>query len=438
MLAIRLAAFFVVTIPGLMVFFGFGRFLFFVIEVLLLALFLLNLPRLNFSSEQKLSSTRAARMALFWGSSYMVLYAIGVFRGALYGTDSVVAGTFNALNCLLLALATGILYMSTSRRSQSPLQYFQVVMNALAYYCLLNLVGWMLGLENPTADSNPTVSDGNFLLSLMGFDINRVFFPFALGVNTFGTIAGVTATHGVFHMLDQRRNGRSPSIKAFLLHILVPAVCILLSDSRGAGLFVLLAMLFASMQGRAIALVAIGLFVIFIYQLFAAEALTGLSLGVGDRSTSATGILSGRELIWAPVIVELSSPKLIHLVGFGLYGQVASGVSIGYSSIFAGWNADENMISVHNGLLQMVLDIGYVGAVSFFLFFYFSLAALKEYSVFSPSEKHATKAVACAAIYLLLQGLTEISLNASNPQLFYVLIALVVCFFKLNRSPIGK
>jgi hypothetical protein len=101
--------------------------------------------------------------------------------------------------------------------------------------------------------------------------------------------------------------------------------------------------------------------------LFPLILLGGLAIIPADWWEAAGGAarqlvsLSNREAIWRAVLGELRAFQPVHLVGFGAYGQVASGLSAAYAPYFSAY-VYASLASAHNAFLQTVLEIGYLGA----------------------------------------------------------------------------
>ena len=158
--------------------------------------------------------------------------------------------------------------------------------------------------------------------------------------------------------------------------------------------------------------------------LHAVDALSGSTVGqsVSRAGEQSTGSLSGRPFIWSIIFISLSQFQPQHLVGFGAYGQVASGVSLQYAFLFP-----PTLIgaSAHNTLLQLVLDTGYLGA-ALYLFLSWRVLSCLSTEAGRGGERGRWAAVGCAALVSLLV------LGATDSTVSFGSLATLVLFFALN------
>ena len=71
--------------------------------------------------------------------------------------------------------------------------------------------------------------------------------------------------------------------------------------------------------------------------------------------------LNNRVLIWSTILNKYGGFEAIHLVGYGAFGHISSGISY----IYAQYWRDPELITLHNAYLQHLIDDGYIG---FFVF----------------------------------------------------------------------
>lgn len=84
-----------------------------------------------------------------------------------------------------------------------------------------------------------------------------------------------------------------------------------------------------------------------------------------SRGQMYGGFLSGREVIYESFFDRVPYFAYSNLIfGFGGYGQIAAGVSQGFDHLFVNFNPDARYLTgMHNAYLQMILDVGFFGAV---------------------------------------------------------------------------
>lgn len=294
---------------------------------------------------------------------------------------------------------------------------------AIALYLLANaalhLAGWRVSVSDDVS-----MGIGARMLASVGVFTDRTLFPTASGLNNFGAVAGIAIAAGIAGAATKRASGlRVGAIGAAAIGLYI----ILRTDSR-AGLF--------SALGAGAAVVALPtnwlrhtrLGVLFIptlpIALFGAAVLLASVLGTSSlvRNPEEIYNLGSRAFIWAAIGAELSSFSLQHIIGFGFFGQTQSTIVQQFGDV-VGAGYDTGRLTAHNMLLQLSLDIGYLGVVGVLALFWQALSRIDRVPL---SQR---KIVVAVLIYLLLAGVTESTPTPYYREcfaLFVLLIAFVV------------
>lgn len=426
-----------IIVPGISAQGDFGLKLFYFMALLSLVPGIFVLGRGGGYSLRRFSIARKlkdpiAKAGLF-GAIYIALYAVALARGWLSGERSVSQACVGAL---LMIVVSSIIYFWYSfyfgyRRPADG--FFRVFMGGFSFFCVLNLILWVAGMQSNLVEGNTAVDDESTMLGLFGVNLHRVFFPLAQGINSLGVVAGVVFSYGLFRGYKWGRGLFFREFIGVFAFLVSPALCMLLTDSRGA-IFMTIASYFLVRWFRVFGglVLAVSILLPFVFVLF--SGLSGSIFSFAARDSSSTGVLSGRELIWAPAIADILSFKPEGLYGYGAYGQVISGVSGSYADYFSGWLSDERMVSVHNAYLQSILDVGLIGLIVFILFYFFALGALRNVSMSGERAKGHANAVLVVLVYLVLQSMSEIAVCATNLLTFLALFSVVTVFMAREGS----
>lgn len=293
-------------------------------------------------------------------------------------------------------------------------------------YLLANLLLLCIGIENPAVAT--TLTEEASLLKYFGLEIDRLLFPLSPGAGRvgIGVIAGAVLTYTIALLSISNKK------PLLLISSLVPLLIILLADTRTSLLSCLLSLslfyLTRQLNFRSIRFLpfALPLFPMLIMYLSYLAFQSGLA---ADISREGTGdIASGRSIIWFFAFDELLDYKLIHLIGYGSYGQAISGVSYDYMKMFTLWpNENLELISLHNAAIQMVFDFGYVGLILFMYLMYRLLTIAID------SEDYKMNILAPVLIFIIFSGMTEATPLLYNADMF---IAFVFISMHLSLSNI--
>ena len=309
---------------------------------------------------------------------------------------------------------------------------------AFGLYITLNLVFYLLGI-----DSHDLIYLARYptqMLDLLGIESYRVLFPMADGINSFGLLAGATLV-GHFQLLKSQ-SGKLEKIIVFIV-LLVCFLVILLTDSRGAFLFSILSIVLITLPRKVFTFVRWSPFLIsalpVVVIIFAPNLLSATPSWLnrpksewtdtqGARSERScpesimitSGVLSNRPIIWEIVLDELKNFNLIHIVGYGLRGQVVSNISESYACLFASYSYNL-LASSHNIWLQLILDIGYIGLIITLLLPVFLILKVTRLSFFVHNN-YGYIALLNILLYIILIGSLEAPLSPDFYEIFILLI----------------
>jgi len=356
----------------------------------------------------------------FWGVILIGLQFISMARGITSGDSAITDISYRLFQSAIISL-TAIFFFNrfSTNGSSAALQRALLLLSAL---CVINIAMWIVGVENSQKDVNLATNDQATFLALFGINIKRVAFPLSWGVNTFGTVCAATLTTGLVFLFSQTKKLSSPSkVKASLL-ILPPLLCCLLTDSRAALIEATACAFLAIYMPRSARPLILTLIVSVSVLIFNLDSLRTVVLP-GLTREGGGSVLTGRELIWAPVVAEIMDFKPIHFLGYGQYGHYTSKVSMGYADILAGWGDNSQLIHVHNSYLQSFLDTGYLGVAILFAFLLTCIGAFTN-SVRKTNSIQDRMALGLL-LFMTIQGFSEIVFQCYQPWIFLLLICLI-------------
>ncbi|WP_394367019.1 O-antigen ligase family protein [Costertonia aggregata] len=140
-------------------------------------------------------------------------------------------------------------------------------------------------------------------------------------------------------------------------------------------------------------------------------------------SRENTTLLSWRDVIWE-IFFEHYDPSVTELLfGYGNVGQFISGISYEYEYLFSNW-PNPTQISLHNNTLQMLVDIGVIGILSFFSVLYYVVRfSIRQYRKFNNKIYLLIPGV---VNYILLLGFSDIIVNISNIGVYFVIMFIII------------
>jgi len=264
------------------------------------------------------------------------------------------------------------------------------------------------------------------VLGYFGLDMERILFPLAPGITSFGVISGLSF---VISFNFFKNNIYSNKTIAYLA-ILTSLFALITTDSRGAILAVILTLIFIKIytlffrkNGKLIGLPTLLLVIMFSYYF-----LISMSNSSAVQSLSrGEDIASGRTIIWLYAIDFIRDFNLSHLFGFGYMGHAASGLSEQYKYLFYGWNtATPETVSLHNAMLQIFIDYGYLGTIIFIIILYYSLSY--SHRLYKKEKYLPIISFLAIIIYLTITGIFSLSYNIYFFHCFIPFLALIILF----------
>jgi O-antigen ligase len=238
------------------------------------------------------------------------------------------------------------------------------VVDAAGLYLALNVFGWAIGLQSPSAVSRFGGFQGGLLFS------KRVLFPFSTSINVPPAIAAAYLVGLLLLSMGGRR------LNTARVAGMVLAVFVLLAASARTPITVAIAIALLAIWARpvliraSVVLVPAALCIPFYFSLAqplvnsVVTAAQGLIPALHGRSGQATDLsLNGRQQIWGRSLSYFwnHAPAKGELIGYGTGGHIKSGASSQYASIFSNLTSDPLSISPHSSALQQLFDAGVLG-----------------------------------------------------------------------------
>jgi len=341
---------------------------------------------------------------------YICLICVSYLRSGFYATISMPLAIYNCI--YLITFSIFILFYCVRNKD-----VISLIMASIFLYITINIILSTVGFNSSNIFSTGQAS----LLRLFGFNINRFTIPLGPpgGSVSFGTISGLLLTISTFAFIS-----KGSKSSRHLCVMLIAIAALLLSDTRGAILSFALTIstylfliIFRVTKISILALLIPLLPLIMVFMLYFLYQTEYLDFFVRDQ---AADITSGRIFIWASGVQELWDFSLIHLVGFGAYGQATSMVSDKYYFLFKDWPSDRpELFSLHSYLLQTIFDLGYFGLISSVLLFKFAFKAAYNLNI-------EVKAVAVSSLlFLIYSGITDTVPTYYNRESFLVFLVII-------------
>jgi hypothetical protein len=272
---------------------------------------------------------------------------------------------------------------------------------------LINVLGYVAGLS-PSVEVADSGADAETLKAL-GIHMQRIKFPFTLGVNAFGVIGGAGVLSSM--ALVSLAKNRLFSIVAWLL-LSISVAALLLVDSRGAMLSVLLVLIcrwmFERTNSRFIWIAAFIFPIAFPLVIQQAAAILD-QFGLVDllsRQGSGVGadaLTTSRSRIWDIYIDFQSHPTLLHIFGFGVDGVRSSGLYKYYLQFFPTPLAAAH--ALHNGILELALGFGWLPIMMYGGLIMF--AGMSYRKAYLENQRKDVQWIFCLFIYIWIMNAYE-------------------------------
>ena len=367
------------------------------------------------------------------GHLALVLMFLGLFlfsfprASALASIDPLTAALEVVKWTSVAALLFGTVVAAEGTGVEAPL--LRSMAWAFLLFGIANVLLYAMQVQNSTAMGryawNP---ERALILRYLGFDTVRVQLVFSSGIEPGGTqIAPGLALGLALTRLDRQQRFRR---FAWVL-VLSSLACILLTDSRtgllaalaGAAVVVAPRVLKRRVHWLALVAPAMPLALLLALRSFANDPALG---GLEREGAASVGVLSGRPLIWGSIVAFLSRFEPTHLIGYGSWGQVGSGVSARYAALFATEFLDPTRAGAHNAVLQSVLDVGYIGALLQLALFWRLLRRFARAAEQPNVEGQWANVGLGLTVCLIVLGVTSETLSAARPVNLALFLALNV------------
>ena len=296
----------------------------------------------------------------------------------------------------------------------------------LLSYLLANLVLHAVGVEHLETIYRKAFPAS--MLGLLGLRTSAVLFPMASGINAFGTVAGAAATmSGV--LLARRYGDRRVSLLA-AGGVILSLLAVILTDARASLMWSLASVVAVAWAWpRRTARLQATLLLPLLVPLLLVGVFRAVPSGWWEDGWAALRPLlsiSNRDIIWGAVLDELRDFRPIHLVGFGAFGQLTSGVSSAYAGLFSGY-VHAGLAGAHNAVLQEILEIGYLGLGIVLGTLMLALRRLSG-DAGGRATGRASAAILGLLVFSVLAGTLEASWSPENQELHTsLLLGLVAC-----------
>lgn len=307
----------------------------------------------------------ASRTALVTAFLLFVLYSIASAKALFSGNTLVVdsARVSVLVNFLIAGPAFSAVWLLYRRDRANLLRNVGFCLcAALTILLMLELIMIVIGIRHQAYADTPQTKDSALLLSLAGLQINRVLLPISSGVNNGAVLASAGFLMAILFL------GRtSHKLWAYLCLAPVSLILLLLNDTRSFIIATVVAVMMGLMmfkRAKWLPLIIVLLPLLPPLATVFSAALSPLVGGFASARYSSFGMFSGREFIWGMAFNEwlTGASPLAKLFGSGLYGQVSTGLSSGYSELFLSFSdAGAELASLHNSYLQAAADVGLVG-----------------------------------------------------------------------------
>lgn len=293
---------------------------------------------------------------------------------------------------------------------------------SLALYLAVSMFLYLIGIRAKGALD----LGSNILMSFIGLDTGRVFFPLSEGVVNHGSIAGTVAVMaGVLLVLCNK-----PMWKlALFFSLILGLITIILVDSRTTvfNVFLTLVLIFLFSNRNATSYLKLlvwltpclpFLFVFVLNILADIPFFEQFARGSHDFETG-----NSRVFIWGISILEFIQFKMIHLFGWGEVGQFGSGISLQWAPIFKDKFEFPELTTPHNLILQILFNSGYLGVFVFLLTLW---VGISQSIVIYKSQMKEGLCLLAFYVYFILTGITD-SLFVFYSQVYflYILVFLV-------------
>jgi|GEM_PF-4737646 len=345
-------------------------------------------------------------------SLYWLWLFVALFQSLVRGNENYLRtiGNFSVPVIVIIFGASLSIYKSKTVLKNLPI----LIYTMLVWYILFNFLLLFLDLyKRPDIFIEPRRS---VLLSYFGFDIYRVTFPTAVGVNTFGYVAGLIITAGAILWIKSQGLER---LYGFL-GVLLGMVAVFLVDSRSALVFSFFSIIIAGFSRKAKGVIWLSVFFPLLLVIFL-QNLPPSWLLLISRSGMDAITLSNRTVIWEKVLSNFLDFEWLHLIGYGYRGQISSGLMEQYKYLFSNYYQNYTAIPLHNSFLQYFVDTGYFGLIIFIILLHSLFNTIENLYL---EEKYLSM-IKVMLIFLVVSAGMDAVLNIDSQETFITFIMII-------------
>ena len=308
---------------------------------------------------------------------------------------------------------------------------------SLYFYVSLSFLLYFFDFSNSWLDL--FVSDSHSgqakILGYFGIKVERVFFYFSGHPNSFSLPVSVSILLSLIYLFDKNSfNIRAKKI-LFLSGIFIGTICMLLIDSRGAMINLIIVLLFyIFVRNRRVAYYALLLspfypFVIYFLFYFIRDYVDLISL---LRNDDQEFTFNNRLYMWLAFYDFFKEFHFSHLFGYGLNGQIASGIVVEYQDYFSNYKNNSGL-SLHNGFMQLIVDFGYIGFLFFYCYFIF-IAKKMSYEIYNDKNMSI---LFYAVFFIFLYSGTEIVFSPRS-EIYFIYVLFFVAALTKERERVRE
>lgn len=362
------------------------------------------------------------KFVLFLTLLLLILISIGYLRAAENGL-LLVRHAWTLIITWLSLLAFSISIFLNSHYRTEVIGLKKCIILALGIYVLFNFILHLLFPQLSVQEAEYSVllgSQPSILFSLIGINRFRTLFPTIEGFNMMGAVCGAALVVGVLILTSRRFKF---FLRSFgLVTIVIALYGLLLSDSRFATMSALLVLIivkaFPKQMLRRLSIAFILAPLLPLLLLAIANLISRISFILSiARSSTDIYTFNSRAYAWQGVIDWLSYFSEEQLIGYGTYGQLASGVTRFYSQYFAVDNP-----SLHNFSFQYIFDIGYIGLAVFLLLY---IRLLFNLFANNKSELHDIDMIFGALLwFFMISSTLEVALTVYFQEIFALFLLI--------------
>lgn len=270
------------------------------------------------------------------------------------------------------------------------------------------------------------------MLFEFGIQTERTFFPTASGINSFGGIASICTAIGLMLLLNRLGNYQNKNLIIGSIMFTTGLYVLLKVDSRAAMFWSIVTpfgiLLFLQQRNirRFLPTLAIlaPVYPIILVLIMFNIADTDLAIKLARNANDNVSTLSNRTLVWSAALAELTDVSAKHIIGFGAYGQVASGISEDYSSLFQNYTSI-NAPLLHNFIMQYFIDTGYLGVLIIIMLLVQILKIFSQRVIPPDSSLHVT-----LILLLLFMGTTDTIMTPYAVETFTIWLIIITSLIR--------